>query len=142
MVESGSKILLRVDDGGTLKSLVGEVSSEFSMSADMIETTQKDSVDASGNPVKTYIAGETGFTFSVEGLHDPTGDWSVFTIIEKCKAGTSHTFQLGAVAANSKFLSGTGLFSSVSFSPSKNEVPSVSAEIQGTGEVVEGTVAP
>lgn len=139
-IESGSLIFLRIDDASTLKTLVGEISSELSLTADMIETTTKDSVDASGNPVKTYIAGESGFTFSVEGLHDPSGDWSVSQIVTALKAGTSHTFQFGGTELGDKYFSGTGLFSGVTFSPSKNEAPSVSSEIQGTGELVEGTV--
>ena len=140
-IESGSKIFLRIDDAGTLKTLAAEISSELNLTADMIETTNKDTVDASGNPVKTYIAGESGFTFSVEGLYDPAGDWGAGQIIAAVKAGTVHTFQFGGTDVGDTYFSGSGLFSSVTVSPTKNEAPSVSAEVQGTGALLEAVVA-
>lgn len=139
-IESGSSIYLRVDDGGTLKTLVAEISSELSMSKDMIETTNKGTVDANGDPVKTYIGGESGFTFSIEGIHDPADEWDAFKIVAELKAGTIFTFQYGGTVTGDKYFSGSGLFSSVSLSTPKNEVPSVSAEVQGTGELVEAVV--
>lgn len=141
-IESGSTMLLRVDDTGTLKTLAAEISSEMNITADMIETTNKDTVDSNGNPVKTYIGGESGYTFSVEGLHDPSGDWNAYTIVERLQSGTVLTFQHGGVDTGDDYLSGSGLFNSLTLSTPKNEAPTVSAEIQGTGELVKATVAP
>lgn len=140
-IPSGSKIVLRIDDSATLKPLMAELSADLDVEADMIETTNKDSVDANGNPVKTFIAGESGFTFSVEGIYDPTGDWSFSQILAALKAGTPGTFQFGGKEVGDVYFSGTGLFQSASLGAPKNGVPPVNASIQGTGELVEGTVS-
>lgn len=139
-IPSGSKILLRVDDSATLKTLVAELSADLDVEADMIETTHKDSVDSNGNPVKTYIAGESGFEFSVEGIYDPTGDWSFAQILAALQAGTSNTFQFGGKEVGDEYFSGSGLFQSASLGAPKNGVPPVNASIQGSGELTTGTV--
>ena len=140
---SGSTMLLRVEDpdaADALKTLACELSSELSTSADMIETTCKGSVDLNGRPTKTYIAGEYGFTFSVEGIYDPAGDWNFSEILAKLKAGTQLTFQFGGSGVGDTFFTGAGIINEATLSAPKNDVVSVSASIQGVGELAEATV--
>ena len=75
-------------------------------------------------------------------MYDPSGDWNAADILAALKAGTALTFQFGGVDSGDEYFSGSGLISSLSLSPTKNEAPTVSAEIQGTGELVVATVTP
>ena len=138
---NATDILLQVEISGVTHSFVGETSSSFSISKDMIEKTSKLSKNASGETYKEFIGGEFGFTFSVSGIYDPTMTINFSQMLSYLKKGTSLKFIFGGEEQGTKVYQGNGLISSLSFNASKNETPTLDAEIQGTGDLTEAVLA-
>jgi len=137
---NATNILLQIDISGVTHSFLGETSSSLSVNKDMIETTSKLSKDSSGNPFKEFIGGEMGYTFSVSGIYDPTLSVNFSQMLGYLKQGTSLKFIFGGEETGDKIYSGNALISSLSFNASKNETPTLDAELQGTGELTEATL--
>ena len=140
-ITNGTLIAIYKDVSGTLTKIANATSNDFSITKDMIETTNKDSGGA-----KEYIAGEYGYTMSVEGMFEE--DASVGTgiswkeIITDLLAGTSVTIVMTSNVSGDLKLSGSAFFNELNLTAPQNDVATFTASIQGTGALTVGTITP
>ena len=131
---NGSDVYVAI--GGT--RINAQTSAGFDEFVDMIETTNNDD---SGH--KTYIAGDDGATFSIEGMVDIALTYNVTQIRTaiKAKAAVAFVWGDGVKAAGGQVLSGSCLLSKLTQSAPRNDKVTWSCECTVTGAVTEGTSA-
>ena len=138
-ITNGTLIAIYKDISGTLTKIANATSNDFSITKDMIETTNKDSAGA-----KEYIAGEYGYTMSVEGMFEE--DTSVGAgiswkeIITDLLAGTSVTIVMTSKVSGDLTLTGSAFFNELNLTAPQNDVATFTASIQGTGALTVGTI--
>ena len=127
-ITNGTLIAIYKDVSGTLTKIANATSNDFTITKDMIETTNKDSAGA-----KEYIAGEYGYTMSVEGMFEEDGSvgslisWK--EIITDLLAGTSVTIVMTSNVSGDLKLTAP-----------QNAVSTFTASIQGTGALTVSTI--
>ena len=140
-ITNGTLIAIYKDVAGTLTKIANATSNDFSITKDMIETTNKDSAGA-----KEYIAGEYGYTMSVEGMFEEDASvgagisWK--EIITDLLAGTSVTIVMTSNVSGDLKLSGSAFFNELNLTAPQNDVATFTASIQGTGALTVGTITP
>ena len=138
-ITNGTLIAIYKDVSGTLTKIANATSNDFSITKDMIETTNKDSAGA-----KEYIAGEYGYTMSVEGMFEEDASvgagisWK--EIITDLLAGTSVTIVMTSNVSGDLKLSGSAFFNELNLTAPQNDVATFTASIQGTGALTVGTI--
>lgn len=138
-ITNGTLIAIYKDVAGTLTKIANATSNDFTITKDMIETTNKDSAGA-----KEFIAGEYGYTMSVEGMFEE--DASVGSsiswkeILTDLIAGTSVTIVMTSNVSGDLKLSGSAFFNELNLTAPKNDVATFTASIQGTGALTVGTI--
>ena len=138
-ITNGTLIAIYKDISGTLTKIANATSNDFSITKDMIETTNKDSAGA-----KEYIAGEYGYTMSVEGMFEEDASvgagisWK--EIITDLLAGTSVTIVMTSNVSGDLKLSGSAFFNDLNLTAPQNDVATFTATIQGTGALTVGTI--
>ncbi|NBV95528.1 MAG: hypothetical protein EBR90_01895 [Actinobacteria bacterium] len=138
-ITNGTLIAIYKDVAGTLTKIANATSNDFTITKDMIETTNKDSAGA-----KEFIAGEYGYTMSVEGMFEE--DASVGSsiswkeILTDLLAGTSVTIVMTSNVSGDLKLSGSAFFNELNLTAPKNDVATFTASIQGTGALTVGTI--
>jgi predicted secreted protein len=138
-ITNGTLIAIYKDVSGTLTKIANATSNDFSITKDMIETTNKDSAGA-----KEYIAGEYGYTMSVEGMFEEDASvgasisWK--EILTDLIAGTSVTIVMTSNVTGDIKLSGAAFFSDLNLTAPRNDVATFTASIQGTGALTVGTI--
>ena len=138
-ITNGTLIAIYKDVAGTLTKIANATSNDFSITKDMIETTNKDSGGA-----KEYIAGEYGYTMSVEGMFEEDASvgagisWK--EIITDLLAGTSVTIVMTSNVSGDLKLSGSAFFNELNLTAPQNDVATFTASIQGTGALTVGTI--
>ena len=138
-ITNGTLIAIYKDISGTLTKIANATSNDFSITKDMIETTNKDSAGA-----KEYIAGEYGYTMSVEGMFEEDASvgagisWK--EIITDLLAGTSVTIVMTSNVSGDLKLSGSAFFNELNLTAPQNDVATFTASIQGTGTLTVGTI--
>lgn len=138
-ITNGTLIAVYKDVAGTLTKIANATSNDFTIDKDMIETTNKDSAGA-----KEYIAGEYGYTMSVEGMFEEDASvgasisWK--EIITDLIAGTEVTIVMTSNVSGDLKLSGKALFSNLNLTAPQNDVTTFTASIQGTGALTIGTI--
>lgn len=136
---NGTLIAIYKDVAGTLTKIANATSNDFSITKDMIETTNKDSAGA-----KEYIAGEYGYTMSIEGMFEEDGSVGALIswkeILTDLIAGTSVTIVMTSNVTGDIKLSGAAFFSDLNLTAPKNDVTTFTASIQGTGALTVGTI--
>ena len=138
-ITNGTLIAIYKDVAGTLTKIANATSNDFSITKDMIETTNKDSAGA-----KEYIAGEYGYTMSVEGMFEEDASvgasisWK--EILTDLLAGTSVTIVMTSNVSGDIKLSGAAFFSDLNLTAPRNDVATFTASIQGTGALTVGTI--
>ena len=138
-ITNGTLIAIYKDVAGTLTKIANASSNDFSITKDMIETTNKDSAGA-----KEYIAGEYGYTMSVEGMFEEDASVGALIswkeILTDLIAGTSVTIVMTSNVSGDIKLSGSAFFSDLNLTAPKNDVTTFTASIQGTGALTVGTI--
>lgn len=140
-ITNGTLIAIYKDVSGTLTKIANATTNDFSITKDMIETTNKDSAGA-----KEYIAGEYGYTMSVEGMFEEDASvgaqisWK--EILTDLLAGTSVTIVMTSNVSGDIKLSGSAFFSDLNLTAPKNDVTTFTASIQGTGALTVSTITP
>lgn len=138
-ITNGTLIAIYKDISGTLTKIANATSNDFSITKDMIETTNKDSAGA-----KEYIAGEYGYTMSVEGMFEEDASvgagisWK--EILTDLLAGTSVTIVMTSNVSGDLKLSGSAFFNELNLTAPQNDVATFTASIQGTGALTVGTI--
>lgn len=139
-ITNGTLIAIYKDISGTLTKIANATSNDFTITKDMIETTNKDSAGA-----KEYIAGEYGYTMSVEGMFEEDGSVGALIswkeIITDLLAGTSVTIVMTSNVTGDLKLSGSAFFNDLKLTAPKNAVSTFTASIQGTGALTVSTIA-
>jgi predicted secreted protein len=139
-ITNGTLIAIYKDISGTLTKIANATSNDFTITKDMIETTNKDSAGA-----KEYIAGEYGYTMSVEGMFEE--DASVGALISwkeimtDLLAGTIVTIVMTSNVTGDLKLSGSALFNDLKLTAPQNAVSTFTASIQGTGALTVSVIA-
>ena len=138
-ITNGTLIAIYKDISGTLTKIANATSNDFTITKDMIETTNKDSAGA-----KEYIAGEYGYTMSVEGMFEEDGSVGALIswkeIITDLLAGTSVTIVMTSNVTGDLKLSGSAFFNDLNLTAPQNDVATFTASIQGTGALTVGTI--
>ena len=138
-ITNGTLIAIYKDVAGTLTKIANASSNDFSITKDMIETTNKDSAGA-----KEYIAGEYGYTMSIEGMFEEDASVGALIswkeILTDLIAGTSVTIVMTSNVSGDIKLSGSAFFSDLNLTAPKNDVTTFTASIQGTGALTVGTI--
>jgi predicted secreted protein len=138
-ITNGTLIAIYKDISGTLTKIANATSNDFTITKDMIETTNKDSAGA-----KEYIAGEYGYTMSVEGMFEEDGSVGALIswkeIITDLLAGTSVTIVMTSNVSGDLKLSGSAFFNDLNLTAPQNDVATFTASIQGTGALTVGTI--
>ena len=139
-ITNGTLIAIYKDISGTLTKIANATSNDFTITKDMIETTNKDSGGA-----KEYIAGEYGFTMSVEGMFEEDGSVGALIswkeIITDLLAGTSVTIVMTSNVTGDLKLSGSAFFNDLKLTAPQNAVSTFTASIQGSGALTVSTIA-
>ena len=139
-ITNGTLIAIYKDISGTLTKIANATSNDFTITKDMIETTNKDSGGA-----KEYIAGEYGFTMSVEGMFEEDGSvgasisWK--EIITDLLAGTVVTIVMTSNVTGDLKLSASAFFNDLKLTAPQNAVSTFTASIQGSGALTVSTIA-
>ena len=139
-ITNGTLIAIYKDISGTLTKIANATSNDFTITKDMIETTNKDSAGA-----KEYIAGEYGYTLSVEGMFEEDASvgagisWK--EMITDLLAGTSVTIVMTSNVTGDLKLSGSALFNDLKLTAPQNAVSTFTASIQGTGALTVSVIA-
>lgn len=139
-ITNGTLIAIYKDISGTLTKIANATSNDFTITKDMIETTNKDSSGA-----KEYIAGEYGFTMSVEGMFEE--DASVGALISwkeimtDLLAGTIVTIVMTSNVTGDLKLSASALFNDLKLTAPQNAVSTFTASIQGTGALTVSVIS-
>jgi predicted secreted protein len=138
-ITNGTLIAIYKDVSGTLTKIANATSNDFTITKDMIETTNKDSAGA-----KEYIAGEYGYTMSVEGMFEEDGSVGALIswkeMITDLLAGTSVTIVMTSNVSGDLKLSGSALFNDLKLTAPQNAVSTFTASIQGTGALTVSTI--
>ena len=139
-ITNGTLIAIFKDISGTLTKIANATSNDFTITKDMIETTNKDSAGA-----KEYIAGQYGYTMSVEGMFEEDGSVGALIswkeIITDLLAGTSVTIVMTSNVTGDLKLSGSAFFNDLKLTAPQNAVSTFTASIQGTGALTVSTIA-
>ena len=139
-ITNGTLIAIYKDISGTLTKIANATSNDFTITKDMIETTNKDSGGA-----KEYIAGEYGYTMSVEGMFEEDGSVGALIswkeIITDLLAGTSVTIVMTSNVTGDLKLSGSAFFNDLKLTAPQNAVSTFTASIQGSGALTVSTIA-
>ena len=108
-ITNGTLIAIYKDVSGTLTKIANATSNDFTITKDMIETTNKDSAGA-----KEFIAGEYGYTMSVEGMFEEDASVGALLswkeIMTDLMAGTIVTIVMTSNVSGDLKLSGSALF--------------------------------
>jgi predicted secreted protein len=138
-ITNGTLIAIYKDVSGTLTKIANATSNDFTITKDMIETTNKDSAGA-----KEYIAGEYGYTMSVEGMFEEDGSVGALIswkeMITDLLAGTAVTIVMTSNVSGDLKLSGSALFNDLKLTAPQNAVSTFTASIQGTGALTVSTI--
>ena len=138
-ITNGTLIAIYKDISGTLTKIANATSNDFTITKDMIETTNKDSAGA-----KEYIAGEYGYTMSVEGMFEEDGSVGALIswkeMITDLLAGTAVTIVMTSNVSGDLKLSGSALFNDLKLTAPQNAVSTFTASIQGTGALTVSTI--
>lgn len=139
-ITNGTLIAIFKDISGTLTKIANATSNDFTITKDMIETTNKDSAGA-----KEYIAGEYGYTMSVEGMFEEDGSVGALIswkeIMTDLLAGTSVTIVMTSNVTGDLKLSGSAFFNDLKLTAPQNAVSTFTASIQGSGALTVSTIA-
>ena len=138
-ITNGTLIAIYKDVSGTLTKIANATSNDFTITKDMIETTNKDSAGS-----KEFIAGEYGYTMSVEGMFEEDASVGALLswkeIMTDLMAGTIVTIVMTSNVSGDLKLSGSALFSDLKLTAPHNAVSTFTASIQGTGALTVGTI--
>ena len=138
-ITNGTLIAIYKDVSGTLTKIANATSNDFTITKDMIETTNKDSAGS-----KEFIAGEYGYTMSVEGMFEEDASVGALLswkeIMTDLMAGTIVTIVMTSSVSGDLKLSGSALFSDLKLTAPHNAVSTFTASIQGTGALTVGTI--
>lgn len=132
---SGRLMIVKIND----TALVGQIGASLDGTRDVIDLTSLSSAY-----VKQSAPGDYGWSFSFNGLYDPSESMSVSEIMTAFKASANQTISWGEhdylSGSGNKYWSASGHFTNLSITADKDGAARVSGTVQITGDVTENTV--
>ena len=137
---NGTLIALYKDVSGTLTKVANATSSDFELTRDTIDATNKD-----GGDYKEFLVGLAGWTMNAEGIFEEDGGVtgiSAKELLDDIIAGTAITVVMTSNVSGDLKVSGSAIITSFSWNAPVNDVATFSVALQGTGTLTVGTVTP
>jgi TP901-1 family phage major tail protein len=135
---NGTLIAIYKDVAGTLTKVANATSSDFELTRDTIDATNKD-----GGVYKEFLIGLAGWTMNAEGLFEEDGSATGISpkdLLTDIIAGAPITVVMTSNATGDLKVSGSAIITSFSWNAPVNDVATFSVALQGTGTLTVGTI--
>jgi TP901-1 family phage major tail protein len=135
---NGTLIAIYKDVAGTLTKVANATSSDFELTRDTIDATNKD-----GGVYKEFLIGLAGWTMNAEGLFEEDGSAtgiSAKDLLDDIIAGTPITVVMTSNVTGDIKVSGSAIITSFAWNAPVNDVATFSVALQGTGALTVGTI--
>jgi TP901-1 family phage major tail protein len=135
---NGTLIAIYKDVAGTLTKVANATSSDFELTRDTIDATNKD-----GGAYKEFLIGLAGWTMNAEGLFEEDGSAtgiSAKDLLDDIIAGTPITVVMTSNVTGDIKVSGSAIITSFAWNAPVNDVATFSVALQGTGALTVGTI--
>ena len=135
---NGTLVALYKDVSGTLTKVANLTSTDFELSKDTIDATNKD-----GGSYKEFLVGLSGWTMNAEGIFEEDGGVtgiSAKDLLDDIIAGDPVTVVMTSNVTGDLKLSGSAVITSFSWNAPVNDVATFSVSLQGSGTLTVGTV--
>jgi TP901-1 family phage major tail protein len=135
---NGTLIAIYKDVAGTLTKVANATSSDFELTRDTIDATNKD-----GGVYKEFLVGLAGWTMNAEGIFEEDGSATGISpkdLLTDIIAGAPITVVMTSNATGDLKVSGSAIITSFSWNAPVNDVSTFSVALQGTGTLTVGTI--
>lgn len=135
---NGTLVALYKDISGTLTKVANLTSTDFELSKDTIDATNKD-----GGSYKEFLVGLSGWTMNAEGIFEEDGSVtgvSAKDLLDDIIAGDPLTVVMTSNVTGDLKLTGSAIVTSFAWNAPVNDVSTFSVSLQGTGALTVGTV--
>jgi TP901-1 family phage major tail protein len=135
---NGTLIALYKDVAGTLTKVANATSSDFELTRDTIDATNKD-----GGQYKEFLVGLAGWTMNAEGIFEEDASAtgvSAKDLLDDVVAGTAITVVMTSNVSGDLKVTGSAVITSFSWNAPVNDVATFSVSLQGSGSLTIGTV--
>ena len=137
---NGTLVALYKDISGTPTKIANLTSTDFELSKDTIDATNKD-----GGNYKEFLVGLSGWTMNAEGIFEEDGSAtgvSAKDLLDDIIAGAPITVVMTSLVSGDIKLSGSAIITSFAWNAPVNDVSTFSVSLQGSGELTVGVVTP
>ncbi len=135
---NGTLIALYKDISGTLTKVANLTSTDFELTKDTIDATNKD-----GGDYKEFLVGLNSWTLSAEGIFEEdasTTGHSPKDLLDDIIAGDEITVVMTSNVTGDLKLSGSAVMTSFAWNAPVNDVSTFSCSLQGSGALTVATV--
>ena len=135
---NGTLIALYKDVSGTLTKIANLTSTDFELTKDTIDATNKD-----GSNYKEFLVGLSNWTMSAEGIFEEDGSTTNFSpkdLLDDMIAGDAITVVMTSNVTGDLKLTGSAVMTSFAWNAPVNDVATFSCSLQGSGALTVGTV--
>jgi TP901-1 family phage major tail protein len=137
---NGTLVALYKDVSGTPTKIANLTSTDFELSKDTIDATNKD-----GGSYKEFLVGLSGWTMNAEGIFEedqsvPGTHLSAKDLLDDIIAGAPITVIMTSNLTDDIKLSGSAVITSFAWNAPVNDVSTFSVSLQGSGALTVGTV--
>jgi len=135
---NGTLVALYKDVSGTLTKVANLTSTDFELSKDTIDATNKD-----GGSYKEFLVGLSGWTMNAEGIFEEDGGVtgiSAKDLLDDIIAGDAVTVVMTSNVTGDLKLSGSAVITSFAWIAPVNDVSTFSVSLQGSGALTVATV--
>ena len=135
---NGTLVALWKDIAGVPTKVANLTSTDFELSKDTIDATNKD-----GGSYKEFLVGLSGWTMNAEGIFEEDGSAtgvSAKDLLDDIIAGAPLTVIMTSNVTGDLKLSGSAVITSFAWNAPVNDVSTFSVSLQGSGALTVGTV--
>ena len=134
---NGTLVALYKDVSGTPTKIANLTSTDFELSKDTIDATNKD-----GGSYKEFLVGISSWTMTAEGIFEEDGGVtgiSAKDLLDDIIAGAPITVVMTSLVQGDIKLSGSAIITSFAWNAPVNDVSTFSVSLQGTGDLTVAT---
>jgi TP901-1 family phage major tail protein len=135
---NGTLVALWKDISGTPTKVANLTSTDFELTRDTIDATNKD-----GGQYKEFLVGLAGWTMNAEGIFEEDASASGVSakdLLDDVVAGTAVTVVMTSNVSGDLKVTGSAVITSFSWNAPVNDVSTFSVSLQGSGSLTIGTV--
>ena len=135
---NGTLVALWKDIAGVPTKVANLTSTDFELSKDTIDATNKD-----GGDYKEFLVGLSSWTMNAEGIFEEDGSATGVTakdLLDDIIAGDPITAVMSSAETGDLKLSGLAVITSFAWNAPVNDVSTFSVSLQGSGALTVGTV--